>query len=270
MKKDSGLISRILTGAVVSAVITLCIVFSKYWWVLPILSAVLSFIGVGEVLSAAKIKKQNPLYWIACSLTGAAAFVEIDAFKDILIWFFIAAIIVFSALMLNLKSIKRLSPVLAAFLAIEVVAFIKAMVYIRQQSGAYILALAFLVTAVTDIMAYFVGRAIGKHKLAPVVSPKKTIEGSIGGSVCAVLLLTLISFILQKSGLISLNFIHLAIYLFLASLLGQFGDLSFSTFKRIAGVKDFGKILPGHGGILDRFDSVIFVLPFTFFYYLVI
>jgi len=116
-----------------------------------------------------------------------------------------------------------------------------------------------LIVWITDSGAYIVGRAIGKHKLAPKISPNKTWEGSIGGSVVAVLVVpTLFSLF---GWLPNYNLFELLGIAILLSIAGQFGDLIESGFKRHYGVKDSGNILPGHGGILDRFDSMLIVMP---------
>jgi len=130
----------------------------------------------------------------------------------------------------------------------------------------YLLGITILVSVITDIAAYFVGKVCGKHKLAPIISPKKTVEGSIGGTVFAVAILTFMAFILNVTRILQVNYGILIIYLVLASIVGQFGDLAMSSIKRIAGIKDYGNLLPGHGGILDRFDSHLFVLPFTYLF----
>jgi len=120
---------------------------------------------------------------------------------------------------------------------------------------------AFFIIWATDTGAYFVGRAIGKRKLWPTISPNKTVEGAIGGIVtaCAV---AIVFHLINPFPNSMLTIIGVTI---LASIFGQVGDLVESAFKRNYGVKDSGKILPGHGGILDRFDSLLFVLPLLHF-----
>ena len=135
-----------------------------------------------------------------------------------------------------------------------------------EEFGLYTLALAIFVCIVDDIAAYFAGKVCGKHKLAPIISPNKTVEGSIGGIVCSVAFFLLLGFILDKTGVVSVYYSKLILYLIPASIVGQFGDLSLSTIKRITKIKDYGTLLPGHGGILDRFDSLLFVLPFTYIF----
>ena len=132
------------------------------------------------------------------------------------------------------------------------------MMQARAQS-VWVILYALLIVWITDSGAYLIGRKLGKHKLAPHVSPNKTWEGSIGGSLVSVIVVGLyLAFSPVKFAY------GLPIMLLLTVVLsvgGQIGDLIESAFKRHYGVKDSGRILPGHGGILDRFDSLLFVLP---------
>ena len=117
----------------------------------------------------------------------------------------------------------------------------------------------------SDTFALFAGMAFGRHKLAPHVSPKKTVEGGVGGllgGVLGMMLLHAVGSRILGSSFLSWGQI-LALGL-LGSVIDQIGDLSFSVIKREFGVKDYGKLLPGHGGVLDRFDSVTFVAPFAY------
>lgn len=124
-----------------------------------------------------------------------------------------------------------------------------------------------------DTMAYFVGRAFGKHKLAPVVSPKKTVEGAIGGIVgsMAIGVLFTVIYVVGFSKALSFARVRFSYYIIIAllggvaSVLGIVGDLFASAIKRQNNIKDFGTIFPGHGGILDRFDSVLFIAPLVTF-----
>jgi phosphatidate cytidylyltransferase len=127
----------------------------------------------------------------------------------------------------------------------------------------------FILIWTNDTFAYIVGKSIGKHKLFERISPKKTIEGFIGGIVFAILAGYLISkFYIKANATISYKSILIwTTIALLVGVIGTIGDLIESKFKRIAGVKDSGKIMPGHGGILDRLDSVIFVAPFVFLFY---
>jgi len=115
---------------------------------------------------------------------------------------------------------------------------------------------------INDTMAYIVGSIIGKRPLSKI-SPKKTWEGTIGGMVLSVVVIGLIAFFVLNSGSITIYIMLLAA---IASVAGTFGDLLESKLKRIAGVKDSGNIMPGHGGFLDRFDSLLFAIPAVWLY----
>ncbi|WP_182199189.1 phosphatidate cytidylyltransferase [Paraliobacillus salinarum] len=130
-----------------------------------------------------------------------------------------------------------------------------------QMLGLEYIFYGILVILATDTGAYFFGRAFGKHKLWPEISPNKTIEGAIGG----ILLACFVAIIFQLLAPVHSSMIIVIIVTVFASIFGQIGDLVESAFKRHYHVKDSGKLLPGHGGILDRFDSWLFVFPFLHF-----
>ena len=118
--------------------------------------------------------------------------------------------------------------------------------------------LIFIIAFMTDTFAYFAGYLFGKHKLIPKVSPKKTIEGSIGGTLGSTLICLGFGYIFN------IDLMAVVLLGFFGSIIAQMGDLFASSIKRYVGIKDYGKLIPGHGGILDRFDSVILVAPFVY------
>jgi phosphatidate cytidylyltransferase len=136
---------------------------------------------------------------------------------------------------------------------------------IDARAGTLLLMLPIALTWATDTGAYFVGRSMGRHKLIPSVSPAKTIEGAVGGIAIAVLAAWLyVVFLLRPFAQLTMLPVGLTLFAIVISCVGQVGDLAESLFKRDAGVKDSSKLLPGHGGILDRFDSLFFVLPVAY------
>lgn len=130
-----------------------------------------------------------------------------------------------------------------------------------MELGRYYILIPFLMAFMPDSGAYFAGVKFGKHKLAPVISPKKTVEGVVGGAVSAVMGMLLYVFILNKGFGMQVNYLYAVIYGVVSAVGSVFGDLCFSVIKRQTGIKDYGNLIPGHGGILDRFDSMMVVGP---------
>ena len=132
---------------------------------------------------------------------------------------------------------------------------------IALPDGRYFVLVPFAIAFASDSFAYLVGMKFGKHKLAPTISPKKTIEGLIGGLAAAILVMVIYSLVLQFGFGFRVNYIFAVIYAIIGTAAGVFGDLCFSVIKRQTGIKDYGNLIPGHGGIMDRFDSMITVAP---------
>lgn len=127
--------------------------------------------------------------------------------------------------------------------------------------GRFFILVPFAMAFLSDTGAYFAGLKFGKHKLAPVISPKKTVEGVVGGILCAMAGMLIYGLVLQVFFKLQVNYWLALLYGALGSAAGVFGDLCFSVVKRQTGIKDYGNLIPGHGGILDRFDSMIIVAP---------
>ncbi len=139
----------------------------------------------------------------------------------------------------------------------------------KLKYGNIILWLPFLTAWFTDTFAYFVGVYMGRVKLCPKISPKKTVEGAIGGILGCIALTTLSGYIINKFG-VDINIVHFIITGFLCAAASEIGDLAASYIKRYTGIKDFGNLIPGHGGILDRFDSILFTAPIVYYYFVII
>ncbi len=151
---------------------------------------------------------------------------------------------------------------LVAFtMALYVLTALNAIIYIHDftEMGRHLYLLVFIGAWVTDTFAYFCGVLLGKHKLIPDVSPKKTVEGSLGGILFCILGFVVFGIIVKSFFGGNPNFVFLAVSGLIISVISQVGDLIMSVIKRHYGIKDFGKIFPGHGGVLDRFDSILSV-----------
>ena len=131
----------------------------------------------------------------------------------------------------------------------------------NEAHGRFYILIPFVLAFLSDTGAYFAGLKFGKHKLAPVISPKKTIEGVVGGVFGAILGMVIYCIILQNCFGFQVNYFYAVLYGILGSAAGVFGDLCFSVIKRQTQIKDYGNLFPGHGGILDRFDSMMVVAP---------
>ena len=135
---------------------------------------------------------------------------------------------------------------------------------LSMKIGRYVVLIPFIIAFTNDAGAYFAGRFFGKHKMAPVLSQHKTVEGAIGGVITAIVSMLIYALIMAlpvKALSFRVNYLYAVIYGFVGAIAGVFGDLCFSVIKRQTGIKDYGKLLPGHGGMLDRFDSMMMVGP---------
>ncbi len=258
--------TRTLTAAAI-LLFTLPFVFLSHTVLYPIIVALLSFIAAYEVLKCFSLEKKI-LPSVAAYLISAGLPVLAYVLKNDLTVFFISMALSLFAFMIYYFVLAvfchcqykytELSGVFVMMLYV-VVSF-SAMSLIRNIEGVgfALFMLIFVVAWFTDVFAYLTGFLIGKHKLAPVISPKKTVEGAIGGVVfstgCCFLFALIVTLIDTN---LSVNYVSLAIFAPILSIASQIGDLFASAVKRERGIKDYGYLLPGHGGILDRFDSII-------------
>ena len=134
-------------------------------------------------------------------------------------------------------------------------------ILVMNRVGRYMDLIPFIVAFSSDAGAYFAGRFFGQHKLAPVISQHMTIEGAVGGMISAVVMLLIYCMVLQFGFGFQVSYGFAIIYGLVGSAVGVFGDLCFSVVKRQTGIKDYGNLIPGHGGVLDRFDSMMMVGP---------
>lgn len=262
---------RIKTGLLILMIAMGVLWFSHVEWFLCSAIAILSVISITELYKATgiKAKGKNTAYIITCFFAVLLSYITVPGYEYFIVTLFVGVSALFVVLMKQVKRNINLKLWMTILIAIAIVSFYKTMHMIREMDGGlYYLLFAIAISMLTDVMAFCVGKYIGKHKLAPNISPQKTIEGSVGGTLLAVAICMVIAYILQRNEMIEIHYGVLFCYLILASVIGQFGDLAFSAVKRIVGVKDYSNLLPGHGGVLDRCDSLIFVLPFTWMFFL--
>ena len=259
--------TRITTGVWLFIAVCLMLVVSHISWILNLSIAFLCLFSIWEMLLALKSKSRTIPLVLGAVLLGVLLTVPGDLYQWILLVLFITMVVFFALLMRGVGRIEDLKQSEKYLIFVSIPVFFSAIRYIRvEPDGLLQLTVAILVCTITDSFAYLVGRKFGKRKLAPRISPSKTIEGCIGGTVSAAVFLLLAAAGLSFGGLVEVNFLRLTVYLITASFVGQFGDLCMSSVKRIEGIKDYSSLLPGHGGVLDRFDSQLFVLPYTFLF----
>lgn len=163
----------------------------------------------------------------------------------------------------NKARITDLGVTLVGIVYIPVI-FSMLLIMYNREMGPFMVWLVFVVAWLGDTFAYFIGISLGRHKLCPSISPKKSVEGAIGGLFGSVLGSATFGYIVWRLYGLDLGAANLAAVAFIGGISAQLGDLTASIIKRYAGVKDFGEIMPGHGGILDRFDSILFTIPVVY------
>ncbi|MGI6765723.1 MAG: phosphatidate cytidylyltransferase [Lentihominibacter sp.] len=189
-------------------------------------------------------------------------------YKLYLMWFF-GCILVCLLYMFRVKDIK-MEDAMATLVGIFYIVFFSFHIALISQDSMMNIMVWFVIISAfgTDIMAYFSGYLFGKHKLCPNISPKKTIEGAIGGTLGSVILCVAFGYLFARDIAVwtDSDLVHYIVIGLLGGIVSQLGDLTASVFKRRMGIKDYGNLIPGHGGILDRFDSVLFTGPLVYYY----
>lgn len=284
------MLTRIISGTVGVAIMIVVFIFHDTI-LLPIMVAAMIAVMLFELLRAVKLEKSLPIL-IASEICGMAMpfiyneyettscgnlldgecidcvtrYVNADFLKLRMYPFMLilaAAFVIFITWLKKHKELRYEQIFFALAVTIFVPQAMSTMVRIDRRFGVFYLVLGLCGAWIADTGAYFTGVAIGKHKLCPEISPKKTIEGFIGG-ILSTGIVYAVAFCVYYSGF---KF-GAAVFAFfmgaVCAVIGTVGDLSASMVKRQIGFKDYGKIMPGHGGLMDRFDSVLFVLP-TFY-----
>lgn len=255
---------RVKTALVLGVVLVLVLLLSNLPWVMPLVTAFLAFMGVYELLSVTGAKLSKLAVYVSLGGAILIPLIPIPYYKPILAGVFVLALVIFGYMMYAKDKLQLRSTAAVTGIALLIAFLFKSFGELRSiENGLTYLIAAILACIITDTAAFFVGRAWGKHKLAPKLSPSKTVEGAVGGIVCTLVLLTAVAAVYDALSTCSVDYGSLLLWTLPATVIAQFGDLSMSVIKRIVGVKDFGNLLPGHGGILDRFDSYLFVIPYT-------
>ena len=255
--------TRVITGAVLVLAL-LVMVLIPYKWIAAAAFGLLMSIGSYELLYGTGLVRHSRLVIYAAVMAFVIAmwsyFGAVQAYMMLLIMGFIVAL--FSEMMYDHVKV-RFDMIAMTFMAGFVVPYLLGAVIriLSMKIGRYFIMIPFIIAYFNDAGAYLVGIKYGKHKLSPVVSPNKTWEGMLGGAAGAILGMLLYGLLLQFAFKFQVNYLLTVLYGVLGSSVGVFGDLCFSVVKRQTGIKDYGNLFPGHGGVLDRFDSMMLVAP---------
>lgn len=263
---------------ILSSVIGLLLLFAAlalFSTIVPnIAIALIAALAVWELLHATGCTKNKALCVLSIMFSAAVPFLSFTFMVRHLVLICFAYVAGLFIVFLYHHSTLNIQDVAIAFMFSLLIPFsLTSLLYLRDRFGTalgiFYTMLTFGSAWLSDTCAYFAGRFLGKHKLAPVISPKKTVEGAIGGVLGAMVLvplvLWLVSLGLAAFGMpIQILFPQLICLIPVFSIISIVGDLSASVIKRQFGVKDYGSIMPGHGGVMDRFDSVLLVAPLVF------
>ena len=257
--------TRLLSGIVL--VIAALVLIITGGDVLLVSTLVISYIGMFELYRVFDIEKKAPGIVGYLVATVYYANLRFEFMSDTMMLVLGLLMLLMFVYVFTYPKYKT-EQLLAAFFGVFYVAIMLSYVYQTRLlgAGAYIVWLIFLCSWGCDTCAYCVGVLIGKHKMAPVLSPKKSVEGAVGGVVGAALLTILYGMIFKEAmGTDTTQVLILAAISAVGALISMVGDLTASAIKRNYDIKDYGTLIPGHGGILDRFDSVIFTAPIIYF-----
>jgi phosphatidate cytidylyltransferase len=261
---------RIISAVVGLAILAVILVFFDTL----LLNGIIGLIGamaVLELLSATKSPRCKSFSILCVAVAAIIPFAQetpLRAFVPQII--FLLVVCLFVILLRRHETLRIDHAAMMFFFSLFISVFMSGGVYLRNRFGG-VVGCVYVLWALgsawlADTGAYFVGKSLGKHKLAPKISPNKTVEGSVGGLLAAIVLMPLVAFLyglaMEVVGTpILVNYGLLLLLTPVFTVFGMLGDLAASVIKRQFGVKDFGHIMPGHGGVLDRFDSVLLTLP---------
>ena len=261
--------TRVITAIfIILVTVPLCLFSHTVAW--PVFVAAMSVMAVFEMLGCVGTRRKLTIAIPALLMAAVFPFALRygGAPYDVLLIFMIAMfvyLIYLFAISVFSHGKLVLEDVFASYATVfYIMASFGALVLLRDRDfGLYLVILTLYGPWISDVFAYFCGRLFGRHKLIPDVSPKKTVEGAVGGVVFCALAAILYGFILKTliGEISSVSYVSLALIGSVIAVISQIGDLIMSHIKRKYGIKDYGFILPGHGGILDRFDSVLGVVP---------
>lgn len=247
-------------------IIILVLVLLGNQQIFDVVVTLISAMAIYEVVSAVGLKEYKPMIALAVLMPVALTIVSYisQEYVATAIFLFIALFLIMMLFNHKEYTFSKVSLFITVSTMISL-SFLH-VIMVRRLGNENLDVLVVLIGSwITDTCAYFTGFFLGKHKLAPEISPKKTIEGSIGGILGVILTLVAYAYAIGNIMNVSVNVVSAVVIGLVAGIVSQFGDLCASIIKREHNIKDFGNIMPGHGGVMDRFDSLLFVAPAVYY-----
>lgn len=256
-------IKRFISGMILFLAVAVILIFGNSTAVNLTISAV-AIIAINEYFNSLS-KKYKVERWIGNILAILLAFINVLPKEMLILMFPIGIALLFFKVIITEMKTNFVDIAITGFGIIYIIGFIMfiPLIYMSEHGKLLIWYLAISAWG-TDTFAYLVGIKFGKHKLTPI-SPKKSIEGSIGGIVGSTLIAIIYTYFINKICNAGISYLEITGIAVVLSVLSQIGDLAASSIKRYVDIKDFGKIIPGHGGMLDRIDTILFIAPFAYF-----
>lgn len=260
-------LTRVLSGIIGFPLVALILILGNIY-VIDVFFAIVAAISIYEYMGSFK-GKCKPVEWIGYLSCVPIAFLHVIPKEHYLYTLALSLIFIIAALFIqvvttNMKT--KIKDIFATFYGIIYIVFFLMFIPLLNgvENGRFLIWYILIAAWGTDTFAYFVGCKYGKHKFTKI-SPKKSIEGSIGGTIGAIVISIVYTICINKYANLDVSYLFIGIATLILSILSQIGDLSASSIKRTVKIKDFGSLIPGHGGMLDRIDSIIFIAPFAYF-----
>ena len=264
---------RVISAAIMLPTVLLVFILGNKY-VVDVFMGIIALRCIHELFHAFEVKGHHPVRWVGYISAIAIMFIHVIPKEYATIA--IATILPLSILALFIVVLSKKTKTDVIDIAITffgicyIVLFLMFMSIIRNmENGKFLIWYVFISSWLTDVFAYITGKTIGKHHFTDI-SPNKTIEGCIGGTLGATICMIIYTVILNNFAGFNINIALITTTGIILSIVGQIGDLSASSIKRYAGIKDFSDLIPGHGGMVDRVDSVIFIAPFAYLLFLFI
>lgn len=269
MEKSKNFIARYLTILIGAPLVILLFIYANQL-IINIFVSIVSIITLREYYECFKrTGKAKPTQWVGylnCILITILQFVDKEKLYATML-----IVLAMSMLILFIEQIitggkKTIVDIMVTIFGIAYVPFLLVFfTLLRDKQPMGLIYIAYIFTSAwgSDTFAYLIGKKFGKHKLTPI-SPKKTVEGAIGGIVGALLFSLVYTVVMNNFMHLSINYLHITIVTSVLAIIGEIGDLAASGIKRYCGIKDFSDLLPGHGGMLDRIDSLLLITPFAY------